>query len=104
MDDYPISTVHALAKAASINKAYDTLSMSSAVAAGAVHAVEAGFGGKSPKALKRYQDGLLRQVRRQQSKGKGVSKDAQTLFSGFAGVAPQEKGNGRRQNKSGGDT
>lgn len=103
MDEYPISTVHALAKAASINKAYDTLAMSSAVAAGAVHGVECGFGGKSPKALKRYQEGLLRQVRRQQAKGKGNAKDAQALLSGFGGVVPQEKNHGRRKDKFGGN-
>jgi hypothetical protein len=103
LDEYPISTVHALAKAASINKVYDVLAMSSAVAAGAVHGVECGFGGKAPKALKRYQDGLLRQVRRQQSKGKGTAKDAQALFSGFGGAVPQEKRDGRRKDKSGGN-
>ena len=100
MDEYPISTVHALAKAASINKVYDTLAMSSAVAAGAVHAVECGFGGKSPKALKKYQEGLLRQARRQQNRGKGTEKDAQALLSGFGGSVPQERANGRRKDKS----
>lgn len=103
MEEYPISTVHALAKAASVNKVYDTLAMSSAVAAGAVHAVECGFGGKGgPKALKKYQAALLKQIRSQQSKGKGAAKDAQALFTGFGGLVPQEKGNGRRKDKSGG--
>ena len=104
MDEYPISTVHALAKAAAVNKVYDTLAMSSAVAAGAVHGVECGFGGKTPKALKKFQEALLRQVRRQSAKGKGTAKDAQTLLSGFGGVVPQEKAHGRRKDKPRGDT
>ena len=99
LETYPISTVHTLAKCASINRVYDTLAWSSAVAAGAVHAVEAGFSGKSPKALKKYQDNLLKQVRRSQAKGKGTSNDARTLLSAFGVVAPTEKVNGGRKNK-----
>jgi hypothetical protein len=51
LEEYPISTVNALSKAAIANRIYEQIAMSGAVAAGAVHAVEAGFGGKAPKAL-----------------------------------------------------
>ena len=104
LEEYPISVVHRLAKAATINRIYDTVALSGAVAAGAVHAVEAGFGGKTPKALKRYQDTLLRQVNKSKAKGKGLANDAQALLSGFGMAAPTEKANGRRKDKPRGST
>lgn len=100
MEDYPISTVIALTKAASVNRIYDAVSLSSAVAAGAVHALECGFGGgKSPKALKNYQDGLIRQAKRQESPGTSHEKDSNALLAAFGMIAPKGKANGRRQNK-----
>lgn len=98
LEEYPISTVHALAKAATVNRVHDMLSMSSAVAAGAVHAIECGFSGKTPRVLKSYQDGLMKQIRK--TKGpSGVDRDAQALLGGFAGLAKQEK-HGRRKDQS----
>ncbi len=95
-----MSTVMALTKAASVNKIYDTLALSSAIAAGAVHALECGFGsGKSPKALKNYQDNLLRQAKRQEEPGTNQEKDSNTLLAAFGMVAPKGKANGRRKNK-----
>lgn len=94
-----MSTVMALSKAATTNKIYDSITFTNGVAVGAVHAIEAGFSGKTPKALKRYQDALMRQVRQAQSKNNGETQDAAALLGGFAGVMRQEK-HGRRKNKS----
>jgi len=95
MNEYPISTVNALAKAAQANRAYDTIALSGAVAAGAVHAIEAGFSGKAPKALKNYQKAILNSIKKAQSKGQGTRADADTLLSGFGGLAKTEKRSGR---------
>lgn len=89
----------ALSKAATTNKIYDTITFTNGVAVGAVHAIEVGFSGKQPKALKRYQDALMRQIRQAQAKNSGGAQDAAALFEGFAGVMRQER-HGRRQNKS----
>jgi hypothetical protein len=99
LDEYPISTVLALSKAAQVNRTYDLMSSANSIAVGAVHAIEAGFSGKQPKALRGYIDRLNRQVKKIQAKGQGTKDDAQALFSGFAGTAVMEKTNGRRKNQ-----
>lgn len=99
---YPISTVTTLAKAAQINRTYDTMSFANAVAVGAVHAVEAGFSGKQPRALRSYMDRMQGQVTKITAKNQGQNADAQALLAGFTGTAVMEKANGRRKNKSGG--
>ena len=91
LNEYPISTVHALARAAQANRTYDVISFSGAVAAGAVHAIEAGFSGKQPKALKSYQKAMMNSIKKAQSKGQGVKADADTLFQGFAGVKKETR-------------
>jgi len=95
MDEYPISTVTTLAKAAQANRQYDMIAFSGAVAAGAVHAIEAGFSGKPPRALKSYQKQLMNAIKKAQSKGQGQKADADALLSGFGGVAKTEKRRGR---------
>jgi hypothetical protein len=95
LTEYPISTVHALARAAQANRTFDIISFSGAVAAGAVHAVEAGFSGKQPKALKNYQKALMNSVKKAQSRGQGQKADADTLLQGFGGLAKTEKKRGR---------
>lgn len=88
----------ALSKAATINRLYDTMSFSNAVAAGCVHAVESGFSGKQPKAFRNYQNGLLKEINKLKSKGQGQKADAQKLLAGFAGMgAKTEKRRGRDQ-------
>lgn len=104
LEDYPISTVQALAKASMVNRTYDQISLANAVAVGAIHALESGFGGKTPQALKKYQDSLLGVIRKEKAKDKGVSADATALFGGFTGKAPTEKVHGRRTDKSRGHT
>ena len=81
------------------------MTFANVVAVVAVHAIEAGFSGKQPQALKKYQQALQRQVKKLQSNGQGREQDAQTLFGGFAGSAVVEKaGHGRRKDKSGSST
>jgi hypothetical protein len=98
LSEYPISTVTALSKAATINRLYDTVALSGAMAAGCVHAVEAGFSGKQPKALRNYQNGMLKEIKKLKSRGQGQKADAQTLLSGFGSIgAKTEKRRGRHQ-------
>lgn len=101
MNEYPISSVRALAKCASINKAYDTINMSNIIAVGAVHAIEAGFSGKTPQALRKFQRSLQNGIKRLQSRGQGKQADAETLLSGFGGKVITEKADGRRKNRTG---
>ena len=91
LEEYPISTVNALSKAAIANRIYEQIAMSGAVAAGAVHAVEAGFGGKAPKALKKYQQSMMGQIKKLKVKGQGQKQDAETLLSGFGGLGKAER-------------
>jgi hypothetical protein len=74
--------------------------MANAIAVGASHALETGFGGKTPQSLKRYQNALLRQMKKEKAAGKGTAADAVALFSGFTGKAITEKAHGRRSDKS----
>ena len=99
LDEYPISTVLALSKAAQVNRTYDLMNSANAAAVGAVHAIEAGFSGKQPKVLRTFIDRLTRQVKKIQSKGQGQKQDAQALLAGFGGTAVMEKTNGRRKDK-----
>jgi hypothetical protein len=80
--------VKALTNAAYENRTYDTITFSGAIAAGAVHAIEAGFSGKQPKILRHYQESLLKQLRK--VKGTNLKRDAAALLSGFGGFAPKE--------------
>ena len=100
MGEYPISAIQALSKSASINRAYDTLNMSNIIAVGAVHAIEAGFSGKTPQALKKFQRGIQNAIKRLESKGQGVQSDAEALFSGFGGKALTERVDGGRKNRT----
>lgn len=89
-------------RAAHYNRMSDLISTANTVAVGAVHAVEAGFSGKQPQALKKYHSSMTRAMKRVATKGRNDKKaDADTLFSGFAGTAQIVKGtDGRRKNQS----
>lgn len=102
MTVYPLSTITELAKAAQINRIYDAMSSANQVAVGAVHAIEAGFSGKTPKVLHKYLESMKRAARKTKVQGrKDVKSDANTLLTAF-GMAPKEiKSSGRRKNNTG---
>ena len=95
--------VTALSKAAQINKAYDTMALANSVGAGAVHAIESGFGGgKQPRVLRSFIDSLQRQVKKIQAQDQGQQEDANALFGAFSGVT--EKRNVGRKDQPRGST
>lgn len=101
LEKYPISTVNLLSKAAHINRIHDTVSLSGAVGAGAVHAIEAGWSQKTPKALRKYQESLLRAVKKlDQEKKERLKNDSGTLFNAFKGFGITEASGARHSNKS----
>ena len=87
---YPLSTVAELAKAAHINRIYDAMASANQVAVGAVHAIEAGFSGKTPKVLHKYMENMKRAARKAKTAGrKDVKEDTNALLGAFGGV-PKE--------------
>lgn len=104
LSEYPISTVTALSKAAQINRIYDMMAAANGAAVGAIHAIEAGFSGKQPRALRSHIDNLQRQIKSIKSSGQGSQEDAKALLAGFTGTAVMEKSNGRRKNRPSGSS
>lgn len=87
---YPLSTVTELAKAAQINRIYDAMASANQVAVGAVHAIEAGFSGKTPKVLSKYMESMKRAARKSKVSGRKDTKaDADALLGAF-GMVPKE--------------
>lgn len=98
---YPISTVDVLVRAAHSNRITDSMTGASVAAVGAVHAIEAGFSGKQPQALKKYNSNLERAQKRLAVKGRSDQKsDANALFSGFAGQQVVKGTHERRRSKT----
>ena len=89
-----------LIKAAHANRLSDLMSAANTSAVGAVHAIEAGFSGKQPQALKKYLASITRAIKRLTISGRSDHKaDAQALFEGFGGMANVVKGqDGRHKN------
>jgi len=74
--------------------------MSNVIAVGAVHAIEAGFSGKTPQALRKFQRGITNAIKRAQAKGQGGQADAETLLGGFGAKVITEKIDGGRKNRT----